>query len=98
MLFIHVRIYAAGLPIVCVTDNHCRSSSVCLPSDFCVPEATAATLEEEGASVCVKVIALVLILCVSAMCPGVTVNQCAICTVTLTLGNSEANSRQRVGL
>ncbi len=39
-----------------------------------------------------------MIPCVSAMCPGVTVNQRAICTVTLTLVNREANSRQRVGL
>lgn len=26
MLFIHVRIYAVGLPIVCVTENHCGIS------------------------------------------------------------------------
>lgn len=47
---------------------------------------------------CIEVIALVLILCVSAMCPGVMVNEHAICTLTLTLVNCEANSRQRVGL
>lgn len=81
---------AVGQPIVCVTDNHCGSSSVCLPTHFCVPEATAATLWEEGASMCIKVISLVLILCASAMCPG------AICTITLTLVNLETNSGQRV--
>ena len=72
--------------------------SVSFPTDSCVPEATAATLQEETASMFIKVKALVLILCVSAMCPGVTVSQRAICTVTLTLGKCEANSRQRVGL
>lgn len=39
----------------------------------------------------IMVMALVLILCVSAMCPGVTLNQHAICTATLTLVNRDAN-------
>lgn len=47
---------------------------------------------------CIYVIALVLILCVSAMCPGVAMNQRAVCTVTLTLVNREATSGQHVGL
>lgn len=69
----------------------------CLVTDFCVPEATTAPLKER-ASMCIKVTAHVLILCVSATCPGVLVNEHAICTVTLTLVNCETNSRQRVGL
>lgn len=55
-----------------------------------------ATQQEETASKHIKVTGLVLILSVSAMCPCVTVNQRAICTVTLTWVNCEANSRQRV--
>lgn len=43
---------------------------------------------------CIIVTALVLIVCVSAMCPGVTVTQRAICTFTLTLAKREANSYQ----
>lgn len=43
---------------------------------------------------CIIVTALVLIACVSAMCPGVTVTQLAICTFTLTLAKREANSYQ----
>lgn len=93
MQFIHVHVHAVGLPIVCVKDNHCESSSVCLPNDSCVPEATAATLLEERPSMCITVIEFVLILCVSAMCQGVVVNQLAICTVTLTLVNCEANRK-----
>lgn len=54
-----------------------------------VLQARAAKLQGEWASVCNKIVALVLILCVSAMCPGVMVNQCAICTVTL---NCDADS------
>lgn len=92
MQFIHVHVHAVGLPIVCVKDNHCESSSVCLPNDSCVPEATAVTLQEERASMCITVIGL-LIPCVSEMCQGVAVNQLAICTVTLTLVNHEPNRK-----
>lgn len=99
MLFIYVHVYATGQPIVYVTDYHCRSSSICLPTDSSVPQATAATLKERRIlPKCTNVKALVLILCVSAMCPGVRVNQHAICTVTLTLVNHEVNRRPSVGL
>lgn len=97
MPFIHIHVYAIGLPIVCVTDNHCESSNVSLSSDSRIPEEIA-MMQEVMASMCIKVTGLVLILSVSAMCPCVMVNQCAICTVTLTWVNCEANSRQRVAL
>lgn len=50
-----------------------------------LPAAAAATLKRKGASVRIFMKALVLILRVSAMCPGATVYERAICTVALTL-------------
>lgn len=57
-----------------------------------VSSEETATQHEETASKCIKVTGLVLILSVSAMCPCVTVNQRAICTVTLTWVNCGAIS------
>lgn len=79
---IHVR--AISLPVVCVTCNYRKSSSVCLSSHSAFPEETSELLQgimllhvSKGNSACFD-------LSVRAMCPCVTVNQRAICTVTLT--------------
>lgn len=67
MLFIHVHMYAVSQPMVCVTNNFCSNSSVCLQTYFCDPEAIAALLREQRASMCIKVIVLVLILSVQCV-------------------------------
>lgn len=91
MLLIYIHIYN------CLPDNRCESSSVCLLSKSYIPEETA-MLQEMMASMCVKLLRLVLILHASAMCLCVTVNQPAICTVALTWVNCEASGRRCAAL